>query len=475
LIRVFLMLAALAVPLGCAQFASPPPSAPNPPRIEGASEVSYGIAPDLRITGLAAHETARVYSIRMFSVWLPTATGWGPQPRAMVAWADVTADRRGIVRLAEQDVKTGSWRGRDAYGLLWSGRRSDDPTAVLPTSFDLGGLGAGAGIILVERADGQTFFQPLQLAPPKGVDVFEVSDGGLNGAFAVPSGGSRLPTVIILHGSGGGSTAGARSAAMQFAGHGFAAFAINYFAWDFQNIPEIPDVHVNQPIELLAALHAWLAERPEVDADRIGVWGVSKGAEFAEVAAVRFPWIRAVVACVPTDVVWEGYGLGDPRAMRDLARWSPPPAQVSSWSWAGQPLPYVPLRPFREGAYFDNTERYDLSRAESPALAAAAVIPIEESQARFLLLGGGRDEVWASGAMAQRLAERMQAVGRGNDVEVHVFQDAGHGICGDGTAPPRLFADDSRDPRVKDPDAEGRAAIAAWQLTTDFLHRSLRP
>ena len=49
------------------------------------------------------------------------------------------------------------------------------------------------------------------------------------------------------------------------------------------------------------------------DVTRLGVYGHSKGAEYAELAATRLPWIDAVVACVPTDVVWEGYGIGDGR------------------------------------------------------------------------------------------------------------------------------------------------------------------
>ena len=58
--------------------------------------------------------------------------------------------------------------------------------------------------------------------------------------------------------------------------------------------------------------------------------GTSKGAELALLAAVRMPWIKALVALVPTDVVWEGWGLGVS------------PGQRTTFAWQGNALPFVP-------------------------------------------------------------------------------------------------------------------------------------
>jgi dienelactone hydrolase len=472
-IRLVAMLAAIALGASCAT--GPQAALTTPAVIIGADSLRRGEEPAIHVSGLAPHEQATIFSVRTFTVWRPENGVWGPAPRSVIAWADVKADSRGAFALAQFEVERGTWRGKDAFGLFWSGRRSDDPLAKLPPGLTLNAARDGEGEIVLVRASGAFTRTAFNFGAPQNVTVTEVDEGPLNGVFAAPAAASKRPTIIILHGSEGGGRTSARIAAESFAAQGFAALAVNYFAWDFQNLPAIPNVHVNQPIELLEDAYAWLSGRPEVDAAQLGVWGVSKGAEFAAVAAVRLGWIRAVVACVPTDVVWEGYGIGDDRAKRNAARWTVPPMQMSSWSWRGQPLAYVRLRPFKAETFFDNTARYEASRADADApLLEAATIKIEESKARFLLLGGGRDEVWASGKMAAALQARMQAAGRASDARAVVFQQAGHGICGDPATPVRLFAEDDPDPRRKSPDAEGRAAVEAWRLTRDFFQSTLQ-
>jgi len=451
------------------------PSAATQPVIRGAQAIPSGSSPQIEISGLGPRESVRIYSVRMFAVGgADPQGGWSPKPRPIIAWADAKADRRGRVDLGGANVRTGSWRGRDPTAILWSGVRQEDPRAPRPQGFDALALKEGEGVVLVERNGSIVARSPLQIVTPRGVEVIDVDQGPLNGAFAAPSGARRLPVIIILHGSEGGDRAEAREVAARYAGQGFAAFALNYFAWDFRNIPIIPNVHVNQPIEIIEGVRDWLRTRPEADVGRLGVFGVSKGAEFAAVAAVRYPWIRAVTACVGTDVVWEGYGLDDERSQRGRASRARP-EKMSSWSWGGAPLDYIPLHNALPGepGYFDNTERYERSRAENPAAAKAAEIPLELSPAKFLLLGGGRDEIWASGAMVTRLAERVREAGRARDVEAVVYPKAGHGICGDGAFPPRVWAEDSAGARKKDPYAEGQAAVDAWARTIGFFRRTL--
>ena len=71
---------------------------------------------------------------------------------------------------------------------------------------------------------------------------------------------------------------------------------------------------------------------PGVDIDRFGLFGGSKGAEFALIAASRYPWIDSVVAYAPTDLVWEGWGLEVIEAE----------GTRSSFSFEGEALPFMP-------------------------------------------------------------------------------------------------------------------------------------
>lgn len=443
-----------------------------------APPVVWGQAPAIRVIGLEPRAVVRVHMVRMFSRWVSDdpaqRTGWRPVPIPLHSWAEARADARGVIDMRRLVVGVGTYRGADAYGLMWSGRKPGDPLLAdaAITGFDAATLREGDTRIVITRGATILAEKPLASVAPSGLVVTDVAQGVLNGTYAAPADGRRHPAVILLHGSEGGDRNSARTLAQQYAGQGFAAFALNYFAWDLKGIAGVPNAHVNQPIELLTTVRDWLVAQPQADAARIGVYGHSKGAEYATVAAVRLPWIKAVAACVPSDSVWEGYGIGDGRNRPEPARVAP--TMMSSWSWAGRPLPYIALPPSDDRSrYHDNTAYYEARREADPAAAAAARIPVETSNARFLWIGGGRDATWASGAMATRNDAALRRAGKGRRSELRVYPTASHSICGDGNYPTRLWADDSPDPRKADLDADGRATIDAWQRIISFFHRSL--
>ena len=442
--------------------------------VEPSGTVVSGYPPNITIRGLHSGETVRVHSLRTYGRGQVVDGKWVERDEILHAWVDVRADRRGVVSLESARPVAGTYSSIDGRGLLWSMRRPGDAALASARFVGQDRVPPAETTRLVVERRGQVVAEGLlRFVDAPGISVEVVAEGDVNGTFAAPRTAKRAPALILLHGSEGGSKDGSRRVATLWAGLGYAAFALNYFAYDDAKVAGVPrNVHVNQPIEAIEKVREWLAKRSQADVDRLGLFGVSKGAEYAEVAAVRYPWVRAVVACVPSDVVWEGYGFGN-------ARNNPPatkPALASSWSWNGEPLPYVALRQAQPGLreYFDNTERYERSRADDPARAAAAAIPLERTRARILLLGSGRDEVWASGRMATRLAERMKRAGRGDQMELHVFPRAGHQICGGGTFPTHLYGEPSTDSRVKDLVAEGEAASKAWQLTQLFFSKHLQ-
>ncbi len=445
--------------------------------VEPRAAFPSGFEPAIAVTGLAPGQQVRVHSFASFGRWVDAGGGrWKEVVDTYHGWADVAADRSGQVDMRRARIVSGTYGGIDGYGLLWSMRKPTDPlvTGAMPSGIAKPIPVAGTTALIVTDGARIIATGALAFADPPGLTIRPVAEGRVNGVFAAPAGKGRRPTVILLHGSEGGGADEARALAVRYAGQGYAAFALNYFAWDLKKLVGPPNYHVNQPIELIADVRNWLSRQPEADVARLALYGHSKGAEYALVAATRYPWVKAVVGCVPTDVVWEGYGIGDGRNRPDPSlTW---PAQRSSWSWGGVPLPYIPLRPWQDpghGPWFDNSERYDVSRADHPAEANAAAIPIERSNAQFLLIGGGRDEVWSSARMATTLRDRMRRSGKGGKVELVTYPRAGHQICGDGIYPTHIWADASTDPRVKDPVAEGAAATDAWHRIKIFLAKRL--
>lgn len=118
----------------------------------------------------------------------------------------------------------------------------------------------------------------------------------------------------MLGGSEGGSIA-AHTSAPLLASQGYAVLGLPSYSppsWGPEGmkpaeLPSRPNSFSNIEVSRLQQARDWLAQQPEVDASRIAVYGVSKGAEFALAAASRMDWIKAVV---PSNVIWEGWGIG---------------------------------------------------------------------------------------------------------------------------------------------------------------------
>ena len=112
----------------------------------------------------------------------------------------------------------------------------------------------------------------------------------------------------------------------------------------------------------------------------------------------------------------------------------------SSFSFGGKALPFVPhkdlfeeMSGFRTGADVRYRRPYDKGRAAFPAAAVAARIRVEDFKGPLLVAGGVEDQMWASGAMVQNIAERRVAAKL--ETVALIFTDAGHALNGTGWNP----------------------------------------
>ena len=249
------------------------------------------------------------------------------------------------------------------------------------------------------------------------------------GAVFVAAPGLGRPALIVLGGSEGGDEVAKRFAPM-LARLGYSVLGLPYYDPGYDpahRVPGLPSAFVNIPVDRLQAARDWLAARPEVDRDRIGIWGASKGAEFALIAATRFDWVKAVVAVVPSDVVWEGWG-----------NWSAKPGTTASYAWKGEPFAFMPyegmgveMAKAARGEDMALRRVHDLGRVRHADRYAAARIPVERYRGRLLLIAGELDAIWPSAEMARKIAARRAQDGLAT--ELIVYPDAGHALGGDGT------------------------------------------
>jgi hypothetical protein len=215
-------------------------------------------------------------------------------------------------------------------------------------------------------------------------------EGVAEGVWVEPAGGSAAG-VLVLSGSSGRVEA---ERCRVLARAGLSALTIRWFGAAGQP-PGICEI----PLETFTAAIGLLRS---AGAGRIGILGVSKGAEAALLTAVRDPRVDAVVALSPTSVVWANVGPGADGVTHPFR---------SSWTWRGEPLPFVGydeswvpvLGP--DGRVAHRTH-YESSRARFPEAARRAAIPVERSAADIVLVAGGDDEMWPSLPFARELAAR---------------------------------------------------------------------
>ncbi len=232
-----------------------------------------------------------------------------------------------------------------------------------------------------------------------------------------PRSGGDVGVLVLAGSSGRIETERSRVLARQ----GAVAVSIRWFGGPGQpaGICEIPLEIFTATVDLLL----------DTGVRRIGVVGISKGAEAALLIAGLDPRIDAVVALSPTSVVWANVGPGIDGHTHPYR---------SSWTWRGDPMPFVPYddtwSPAEpEGFPVAYRTLYEHSRRTFAPSAEAAAIPIEQATGELLLVAGADDRMWPSLPFAEELATRRSAAGR--PVRILSSPDAGHRLRLPGESP----------------------------------------
>jgi dienelactone hydrolase len=379
-----------------------------------------------------------------------------------------SGDGGGIDLATAVPLPGSSYAGADLRGLFWAMQPAVETTADKPALLP-------DGEVQLEARHGDTVLARYTLRLQRALPAVQSrpAEPFAGAVYAHLPGSAKRPALILLGGSEGGSLI-TRDAPV-WASRGYAVLALPYYSpsgWGAKGptppeLPSLPAAFADIPVERLEQARDWLARQPEVDAARIGVMGTSKGAEFALIAASRMPWIRAVVAIVPSDVVWEGWGPGVASGQR------------ASFAWQGQPLAFVPYKDFDKelagfatGAEVKIRRPQDAGRAANPSRVPAARIRVEDIAAPVLVAGGHDDQVWDSGGMAEAIAKTRAQ--KGLDTVALVYRDAGHFIGGTGWSPTTQYnAGPSKSGGT--PEGTARAQAEVFARTQDFLRRVLGP
>jgi dienelactone hydrolase len=287
---------------------------------------------------------------------------------------------------------------------------------------------------------------PVEMTDPA-PNGTRVDQAGVLGNFYSAAGGGAHPGVLLLGGSEGALGTSTTRIARALQAEGFSVLHVAYFRAPGQS-PRLALV----PLETFDRALAWLSAQSGVDRSRLAMVGGSKGAEAALLVATRHPELRAVVAGMPSSVVWPGVD------------WERGVTTDSSWSSGGKALPALPYG----GPSFSGGRRgiYDRGLAALPAHPDTR-IPIERSPAAVLLVCGEADSLWPSCPMARQLKASDPA-----RVQILAYADAGRAVFG-----PPMAVSDPRYVRMAgfggSNDGNAAARRDGWPKVVAFLHAQL--
>jgi dienelactone hydrolase len=331
----------------------------------------------------------------------------------LMSSATFTADAHGVVDLGTQAPDAGSYEGVDAMGLFWSRAPVDDDIAKGFERMERDPLTA----TLVAETEGGTpsishAIRRVYLGD--GVVSREVQENGLVGKMFEPAQAGPHRAVLVVGGSNGGLAWSQEMAAL-LASRGHAALALAYFA--AEGLPPTLD---RIPLEYFGTALAWLSAQSSVAANSIAVVGVSRGGELALLLGATYPEIKAVVAYVPSGILWPSY----------------PDSGHGAWTQNGQEIPYARTLSYEQwdqalaagDARRDSFDWYFIPLRDA-AYAGMASIRVEEINGPVLMITGTDDKLWPSTELTEFAVARFKQQGFRHRVEHLAYAAAGHSIA----------------------------------------------
>lgn len=243
-------------------------------------------------------------------------------------------------------------------------------------------------------------------------EILNVQENGFQGIF-VKEEGDMEKALIVIGGSEGGINA-AYGVAKAFAEEGIASLGVAYWGTE-QTAKCLTQI----PIEIIERAIYFLKEKGY---KKVGIYGVSKGAELALVSASLLPELKFVIAVSPSCCVFEG--------IKNRAC-----SGESSWTWRGKSLKYVGfdgisvnmkknmLKNKEMGLREEYTKAIELHKTEEN------IIKAEEIQGPVLLLSAKADAQWPAEIMADMIMERLKEKNFAYPNHHETFYPASHMLC----------------------------------------------
>jgi dienelactone hydrolase len=412
----------------------------------------------IELRGFPPRQPVTITAIQTF----PSGSRWQ-------ARATFMSDDDGCVYVARQAPISGTYDGVSAMGLIWSAERLPGEVKAPPVDFIMRPWFVEFEATSVDGMRAEFTFERRVAGP--GVTRHPIRTEGIVGTLFLPPGDGPHPAVIVLSGGGGGIDE-YRGAIL--ASHGCAALNLGYFAME-----GLPRGLVNIPLEYFETAIRWMRAQPWLRDHFLAVWGESRGGELALLLGATFTEINAVIAWVPSGVVFWALGPAEPGDTRPRA----------AWTFRGKPLPYLqqnntamePL-PVAEAARPVAYTPFYLSHLRDARAAERATIPVEQTRGPILLVSAADDQMWPSSVLADIAMRRLEAHRHPYPFRHLKYEGAGHLILVPGgprtVRTLRLSGVEGLSDLLLDmggtPKSDAEAGDGAWRSLLEFLEACIK-
>ena len=307
------------------------------------------------------------------------------------------SDKNGIIDMSQTPSCSGSYEGISTMGLFFNAKPLTNERKKLPNSlseiplldhFFVDIKIMQGNTVIAER----TFTRHYMSSQISHQDIYGKY---FQGRLFYDKKAIKTPALIIVSGSEG-RIEKAQNIAQLLSSRGYICLAVAYFG--LEGLPK----HLECiPLECLVEAKNYLRQHPQLDSERIGIYGRSKGAELVLAEESRFNDVQCLVLNSPSDVVYEGI----------KGKWN---SHTSSWTHLQKELPYQKFRLrdylfsklFRKSLPKEGYAKIDVSSIHSP----------------ILLLGSAVDEIWNASSAIDDIVSHY----KGHQITFKKYHETGH-------------------------------------------------
>lgn len=380
-----------------------------------------------------------------------------------ISTATYISDDNGLIDLSLHSPIEGDYNGIDVFGLFWSmqsknGRmfikHSSEPLVIHIEVYDNGELLASEQVT-------RTFYQ-------QNVIKKVLNHDAMVGTLFYPENGDSLPAVVII---GGSDAVVHESSAALLASEGYVVLALAYFGRK-----GLPKGIVKIPLEYVDHAFQYVKNLSQVDQNRCGIIGFSRGSELALLYASHFPYINSVIAVAPSTVVFPG-----------LVNMQP--VDKPAWTFKNASLPYFQVDRTKQDTFsflkhwilgkpYSGLDVINRNIQNEQQLEETA-IPIEKIKAPMMFFAGEDDHIQPAVFFTKRIEVHLQNHEYKKQNQFIYYENTGHFAPFPSSAPnlPQITGNTQYKMRMvfggtkKD---NARAASHSWEKTVQFLNETLK-